>query len=306
MEELADTPSLEKTKQMSNLRDRQVAVVVPLYRLPLTEEEENSLASVRRYLGAYRLVFVSPAHLRLQRSFVRDEDRVISFRPSDFKDIRSYNRLLLSKRFYRAFEGYEYLLICQLDSLVLSDQLAHWIGREWDYIGAPWSEGYLTSNGAEFTGVGNGGFSLRRVAAALRVLDSPMPAHSDYVMGPPPGWWYWKRVRKAMLALNALRRHLPPITASKHLRRFYHGNEDVFWGRYAVQLDPSFRVAPVEEALRFAFEVDPRGCFARNGGHMPFGCHAWTRYDRSFWEAMTSDPAHSELSGNIGSSGVET
>jgi hypothetical protein len=21
-----------------------------------------------------------------------------------------------------------------------------------------------------------------------------------------------------------------------------------------------------------------------NGGNMPFGCHAWERYDRRFWE----------------------
>jgi hypothetical protein len=43
-------------------------------------------------------------------------------------------------------------------------------------------------------------------------------------------------------------------------------------------------VAPVEEALGFSFEREPRYCFERNGGRLPFGCHAWNRWDRPFWE----------------------
>jgi len=61
-------------------------------------------------------------------------------------------------------------------------------------------------------------------------------------------------------------------------------NNDVFWSDRAVRFLPEFKVASFEEGLRFAFEAAPRTCFEMNGRKMPFGCHAWARYDRSFWE----------------------
>jgi hypothetical protein len=48
--------------------------------------------------------------------------------------------------------------------------------------------------------------------------------------------------------------------------------------------DPTFTIATVDEALDFAFEVNPRLCFERNHRRLPFGCHGWAKYDRTFWE----------------------
>ena len=61
-------------------------------------------------------------------------------------------------------------------------------------------------------------------------------------------------------------------------------SEDVFWSFEARHYDPDFRIATVEEALPFAFELSPRECFTMIGSRLPFGCHAWPRYDRAFWE----------------------
>jgi hypothetical protein len=69
-----------------------------------------------------------------------------------------------------------------------------------------------------------------------------------------------------------------------HLRTDGTGNEDYFWADEAARCDPSFKVAPFEVGLRFAFEVAPRKCFELNHRRMPFGCHAWQRYDPAFWE----------------------
>jgi hypothetical protein len=63
-------------------------------------------------------------------------------------------------------------------------------------------------------------------------------------------------------------------------------NEDAFWSFEAMQFDPLFRVAPLNEALKFAFEMNPAYCYNLNGGQLPFCCHAWARYDRAFWENM--------------------
>ncbi len=64
----------------------------------------------------------------------------------------------------------------------------------------------------------------------------------------------------------------------------YSLNEDRFWSDRARLFDPGFRIAPVATALSFAFERAPRHCYAANGGRLPFGCHAWPRWDRAFWE----------------------
>ena len=58
----------------------------------------------------------------------------------DFVDRVAYNRLMMSEQFYRAFEGYEYILIYQLDCLVFSNALEEWCRKGYDYIGAPWFE----------------------------------------------------------------------------------------------------------------------------------------------------------------------
>ena len=71
---------------------------------------------------------------------------------------------MLSSEFYRRFSKFEYILIYQLDAFVFKDQLNYWCKKGYDYIGAPWFEGFhLTKTGVNIIGVGNGGFSLRRV-----------------------------------------------------------------------------------------------------------------------------------------------
>lgn len=57
-------------------------------------------------------------------------------------------------------------------------------------------------------------------------------------------------------------------------------NEDVLIAAYGP---PVLRIPPVEEALRFAFDLDPRSCFEKNNRCLPFGCHAWQKIDLEFW-----------------------
>lgn len=41
---------------------------------------------------------------------------------------------------------------------------------------------------------------------------------------------------------------------------------------------------PLEVGLRFGFEMWPSQSFERAIDRLPFGCHAWAKYDRSFLE----------------------
>lgn len=58
-------------------------------------------------------------------------------------------------------------------------------------------------------------------------------------------------------------------------------NEDLF---FAMGNSASFKVAPVEVALTFAFERQVEKCYLMNKRKLPFGCHAWERYDFEFWK----------------------
>ncbi len=87
-----------------------------------------------------------------------------------------------------------------------------------------------------------------------------------------------KRFRKAVRVIHDARRGVDWYTSH------YTLNEDKFWSFRARLFDPSFRIAPVEKALEFSFECFPRYCYELNGRRLPFGCHAWAKHDRAFWE----------------------
>lgn len=263
-----------------------IATVVPLYKSKLSADEHVSIDSFLTHLKGYDFYAVVPQHMVNGVEGLPSSFQYTSFPNRYFRNIDSYSKLLLSKEFYAAFLKYDYILIAQTDALVLSSDLQTWYEKDWDYIGAPWAKDFKTYSGLEFEGVGNGGFSLRNVSSALRVLNTKVSPLVDYNFEPKPRWWHWKRVKKVMLFLNWFRRFLPKISLESYLQKHYRGGEDIFWGKYAKRFDPTFKVAPVEEALLFAFEADPAGSYQKTAGRLPFGCHAWARYDRNFWVRM--------------------
>ena len=195
---------------------------------------------------------------------------------------------MLSRLFYESFVAYRYILIYQLDALVFSDQLLDWCETDLDYVGAPW----LTCEDSPWVAtprVGNGGLSLRKVSGFLKVLSS-----NRYWVDPDLYWAsvsagtprYFRYVRYPRKILKHIKRfnNVDWEIRQWHLRPDGTRNEDHFWSDHAIRYAPDFKVAPLDIGLRFAFEVAPRRCFELNGGQLPFGCHAWPRYDRAFWE----------------------
>jgi len=259
-------------------------VVTPVYKESLDSDEWRSIRSIRDHLDSHHHFAVVPHRLanRCPGDFPRD--RVIAFEDRYFVNPATYNKLLFSEAFFAAFKQHEFMLLVQLDALVLQDRLKYWCERGFDYIGAPWSEKTRNHSEVAREKVGNGGFSLRNIPAALRVLRRKIPALPDYSMGPKPAWWNKPRLRCLLLAVGRVRAFYPDLTVEAFLKKHFLTNEDVFWGVYAKRLDPSFSVADEDSAWEFAFEAEPRKGLERLCGRMPFGCHAWTKFDRTFWE----------------------
>ncbi len=255
-----------------------VAVVVPLYRFPLQAEEEQALKHLDTFLGGYDRYFITPESLSPDRpGFERRP-----FPDDYFTSVEAYSRLLLSAFFYQAFQDYRFILIYQLDSLVFADRLAEWCETDFDYVGAPWlADPTVPEQG--FSRVGNGGFCLRRIASCLRVLESRRYLERrvgflrDLLRAPLPDLAPRRLLKRARVLREAQR-------GVGIYAKSYTLNEDRFWSDRARLFWPGFRIAPVKAALSFAFERAPGYCFQQNGGRLPFGCHAWQRWDRAFWE----------------------
>lgn len=265
---------------------RLVAIVVPLStRAELAPDEQVSLRHLRRHLGRYDRFLLAPEGLDPGL----DDFRVKRFPRRFFGSAAAHGRLLYSWKFYKCFEDYEYVFFYHLDSLVFSDQLEDWCRAGIDYIGPPWIP-CEDSPWVKQARVGNGGFTLLRVASALRVFANRYRAE-------PKTYWldtFSRNARPWMVrVVERIARAAPRMPVVRALAGEWRRSEspeacgrnnDLFWSDRAVGYLPEFRVATLEQGLRFGFEVAPRRCLEMAGGRMPFGCHAWARYDRAFWE----------------------
>ena len=264
-------------------------IVVPIYRSALTPDEEISLASIRKYLSGYGICFVAPESLDLS-AIQRDGESTERFPDEFFSGIEGYNRLLKSSGFYERFQEKDYILIAQLDCLIFSSNLEEWMDRGWDYLAAPWFKGFSEDSTSGLWRVGNGGLSLRRAESYLRVLRQTVIAGSIYprwghcAWRPPLESWESGLYQKVS-ALHRINPLAHQHSVEEELKCFPY-NEDVFWAIEAPKFDPSFQVAPAEATLPFAFEASPRWSYQKNSGKLPFGCHAWARYARGFWEEI--------------------
>lgn len=260
-----------------------VAVVVPMHnRKELTADEEISLNHLVHFLGRYDKYLVLPESLDLRVP----DCKAKPFSDKFFGSVAAHSRLMLSRGFYESFQEYEYILTYHTDALVFSDKLLGWCELGLDYIGPPWLNSPETP-WVRNPKVGNGGFSLRKVSSFLKIIDS-----DNYAITPEEYWRktygsaprflryrnLYKKYLKRLRVFNGVKREIadwPKVS--------WH-NEDHFWSNRGTHYFSEFKVADFETGLRFAFEAAPRQCFELNGRKLPFGCHAWPKYDRAFWE----------------------
>jgi len=209
--------------------------------------------------------------------------------PEHLNSIGAYNQLKVGRFLYEEFREYDYMLTYELDAFVFRDDLLAWCEAGWDYIGAPFFEGFhRASETARVTGVGNSGFSLRNIQSCLRVLDSRKAMYSlRYWMGR-----YQRRLfTRKQTARNVLT-HLLFRPQFRQAGRYYLEHEDIFWSDLVPQHFPWFRIADTHSAARFSFEINPARLYAENQGLLPFGCHKWAEIDPDFWRSFIESFGH--------------
>ncbi len=253
-----------------------IAVIIPVYKENLTTYEKISLSQCFSILGDYQIIIVCPKALEKGSLHqAKKEDATFVFlEDSNFKSLISYNHMMLSIWFYRLFNDYEYILIHQLDCFIFKDELSFWVNKQYSYIGAPWLD-LKNDNKLNLPRVGNGGLSLRNVKDTIRVLKSNHKTRflKDYILmnrlsGKP---FYWFRGVKHFFMSNSFR--------TIHTNSLV--NEDKVFA-FAGKRFGFFKIPKTEEAIKFAFEMQPKKTYQLNNNELPFGCHAWWKHDLEF------------------------
>lgn len=256
---------------------KKTVIVIPTHRPNLTDDDKISLAHLTKYLHKFDTFFVIPNSIS-SKNFESYGYKVKKVDDYFFGTLRRANEMYLSKKFYEFFKDYNFMLIYQLDALVFSNQLEKWVNSGYDFIAAPWFRplvGSLSYKKGSPPSGGNGGFSLRNIQKSLKILDivnkSAMRTSKNSLIGK---LWF-------ILALLQGKSHQIWLNAPADNYPF---NEDGFWSIEAPKYDSNFKVAPFKIALQFAFEKYPTKCFKLNNRKLPFGCHAWKKYDEKFWK----------------------
>lgn len=253
-----------------------VAIVIPFHKATLSVDEKISVSHLVKFLGKYDKFLILPESIK-RISFKIPKTEIIHFPDEYFISVPKYCEMLNIKNFYEKFSKYQYILIHQLDVLVFSDQLLKWYRAGYDYVGAPWLNpliGRLTKNKTTPLNGGNGGFSLRKVNSFLEVIEKAEALAKRETNN------FWIRKLWFIIAVVTGQSHKIWLNAPAYCYPF---NEDGFWSYEAPKYKNDFKVAPLKESIKFSFEENPRRCFKLNSNKLPFGCHAWAKYDRQFW-----------------------
>jgi len=260
-------------------------ILIPIYKSTLNLNETVSFKQCLKVLFNYTICIIT--YKELDISYYIDlmvekkiKHRVEFFNKSHYNSLTAYNQLMISKSFYLRFKSYEYMLIYQLDAYVFRDELEYWCEQGYDYIGAPWfdDESRISHNitNPKFIGVGNGGFSLRKIKSHIKVLNSL--CYIVPVKSLIKGYLLKCKNQSVRSILNYTSDLLKDLTIRNNTFYFFNNyidNEDVFWGEFCKSKFTWYSIPTFETASKFSFEILPEYLYKMNNNKLAFGCHRW-------------------------------
>jgi len=264
---------------------KKVVVVIPTHNQNPMTSELASFTQCYKILGEHPIRILAPEGLDVSAyTHVVPECQVVFIDKNWLSSIEQYNKLKINPYFYHLFKEYNYLLTYELDAWVFRDELLYWCEKDYDYIGAPWFEDWYKANKSlKPIGVGNSGFSLRSVPKALQVLTRVQRIKRLRK------FWFSSKLQSILRFTNLLKKFkfIQPqcdfVRLPEILWDHYQYNEDLFWGIIVPSVFNDFKIGDINEATKFSFEVNPSFLFAQSENKLPFGCHAWEKFEPEFW-----------------------
>jgi hypothetical protein len=261
------------------IRNRPV-VVIPVHLARPSRFETVSLRQCGKILANRDIVILAPENVDLA-AYQELLPRAVGLRvePHWMASVQAYNKMMISPLVFNALDGYTHMILHEPDAIVIRDEIDHWCNQPFDYIGAPWFEGWTNpAPDAPVIGVGNSGFSFHRLSTSRRITASRRR------------WYPWTTVAKDLIQglrgkRGRLKRGLIGLGSGGLLsgaHKLYEKNCDVFWSFTVPKIATTFRIPPPDIAVRFAWEALPSRCMEMCRGILPFGIHAWAKYDFDF------------------------
>ena len=255
------------------IKKSEIAIVVPIYKLPLSSDDKICLNQLFKVMIGYDIFAIYPESLDMTE-VCREYPLMIKHQMENFhfSSLISYYNLVLSSRFYDAFSSYKYILINQLDTYIFSDELCKWTNFGFDYVGAP----FVPDKDKYWS-------CLRRLWCklnfALHRYRGTDPHHSQwYQVG--NGGLCLRKVSKFQEITQKYRQQIEIDLSDE--KDFYP--EDL-WLSFELKGNDKLKKPDWKTALQFSIECSPQKCIDMIGGKLPFGTHAWTLdRHRPFWQ----------------------
>ena len=262
------------------MNNNKVCIVIPIYKNHPTDLERASFRQALTILSKYDICVYTYQGLDLSvyynEASILNKDFIVEyFDKSYFSSVKGYNRLCLTVDFYKRVSAYKYMLIYQLDAWVFCDELEYWCNKGYDYVGAPWFTNWGTyEDGEELWCVGNGGFSLRNISFFIKMLSYKYPL--SYTIDIKNGF---RGFVKSIVKLTGF--HNTVSSLIKCCNEYI--NEDFFLTNTLGSISRKSIFHPILppplEAARFSFEASPSYLYKLVGRKLPFGCHAFEKYE---------------------------
>jgi len=254
---------------------KKVCIVIPFHKEELSDMEKISLKTIKTHFKNEVKFLVSFEGNPLKIEGINN----IYFKKSFFENIKGYNLLCCTSEFYRKFIDFEYILICQLDVIVIKNCINKFINKKISYIGAPtakkspfdrsrkklWSIKYFC----------NGGFSLRNVNLFIKVLES------NTIKNPFKFYVIYECLKSGFLKFFYL--YLKTIFTNKKSKGEYFAknlyvNEDTFWTYFAILFNKDFKLPLIKDSLSFCFDGNPNFFYKLNKNQLPMALHGNHNY----------------------------
>src|SRR5690348_9598823 len=157
----------------TDLRNRPV-VVIPIHLPRPSRPEIVSLRQCGKILANREIVILAPKYLDLAAYWeLLPRAADLRVEPHWMASIKAYNEMMISPLVFNALDGFTHMILHEPDAIVLRDEIDHWCSQPFDYIGAPWFEGWLgAAPDAPVIGVGNSGFCFHNLSTSRRVTAS--------------------------------------------------------------------------------------------------------------------------------------
>lgn len=276
-----------------------VIVIIISHKAELNIYEQISLRQCYNILGSHPIKIICPCGLdvSLYKEFL-PHPQFDFIDPVWQSTYANFNRLKIDPFLYKRYSNYQFILFYEPDAFVFRDELEYWCNEGYDFIGAPWFEGFCQANeNAKIIGIGNGGFSLRNIENSLKIIKQ---LKTIEILN------QYSNLSTKLQVISIFRIYYEWRKNRDQLADYiinFKENEDLFWTvkiqeqivnfkrnnnllskifrKYFLQ---EYNIAPIKKAIEFSFENLPKKLYDLNNNKLPFGCHAWFKYDYQFWK----------------------